>query len=346
MGAFRGERVGLVGPNGSGKSTIFRLIVKEEEPDGGQVIIDRGVTIGYFSQDVGEMAGRSVVEETMAGAGEVSEVGHELHALEQAMADPARMDELDALIERFRRGSGALRRARWLRAGGQGARDLGGPRFPSGGRGRRRGKAVGRLEDARGLGAHPADAPGRAPAGRANEPSRHRIHHLARAIFEGLRRRADHHVPRPRFSESLGDEDRGDRRRRADDLLRRLRLLREAARGGRGAAASPVRTAASHARQRAGFHRSLQGARQPRCPGAVARQEARQDREGRATQAAESRRLRFPQAAAFRGRRRTSRGGAQGVRLQGHLRRLRFPDPPRRALVRDGSQRRGQVDAA
>ncbi|MCA9595145.1 MAG: ABC-F family ATP-binding cassette domain-containing protein [Myxococcales bacterium] len=101
MGAFRGERVGLVGPNGSGKSTIFRLIVKEEEPDGGQVIIDRGVTIGYFSQDVGEMAGRSVVEETMAGAGEVSEVGHELHALEQAMADPTRADELEALIERF-----------------------------------------------------------------------------------------------------------------------------------------------------------------------------------------------------------------------------------------------------
>ena len=97
----RGEKVGLVGPNGSGKTTLLRLIVGEEQADGGQVILDRGVRIGYFSQDVGEMAGRSVLAETMAGAGEVSEVGLELHALEAAMADPDRADELEKLIERF-----------------------------------------------------------------------------------------------------------------------------------------------------------------------------------------------------------------------------------------------------
>jgi ATPase subunit of ABC transporter with duplicated ATPase domains len=101
MGVFRGEKVGLVGPNGSGKSTVFRMIVHDEAPDSGQVAVDRGVVIGYFSQDVGEMAGRSVLEETMAGAGEVSEAAHELHGLELAMADPARMDELEELIERF-----------------------------------------------------------------------------------------------------------------------------------------------------------------------------------------------------------------------------------------------------
>ncbi|HEY2734384.1 MAG TPA: ATP-binding cassette domain-containing protein, partial [Polyangiales bacterium] len=101
MSAFKGEKIGLVGPNGSGKSTIFRMLIKEEQPDGGQVSIDRNVTIGYFSQDVGEMAGRSVLEETMAGAGAVSEAAHEVHELELAMADPARIDELDALIERF-----------------------------------------------------------------------------------------------------------------------------------------------------------------------------------------------------------------------------------------------------
>jgi ATPase subunit of ABC transporter with duplicated ATPase domains len=97
----RGEKIGLVGPNGAGKSTIFRMIVREEQPDGGSIIVDRGVTIGHFGQDVGEMSGRTVLEETMAGAGEVSQVAHELHALEQAMADPERADELDALIERF-----------------------------------------------------------------------------------------------------------------------------------------------------------------------------------------------------------------------------------------------------
>jgi ATPase subunit of ABC transporter with duplicated ATPase domains len=65
------------------------------------VSIDRGVTIGYFSQDVGEMGGRTVVEETMAGAGEVADAAHELHGIEQAMADPDQADEMDAIIERY-----------------------------------------------------------------------------------------------------------------------------------------------------------------------------------------------------------------------------------------------------
>jgi ATPase subunit of ABC transporter with duplicated ATPase domains len=97
----RGEKVGLVGPNGAGKSTIFRLIMREESPDDGQVSVDRGVSIGYFSQDVGEMAGRPTVAEVMAGAGQVSEVGAELKQLEHALADPARAGELEALLERF-----------------------------------------------------------------------------------------------------------------------------------------------------------------------------------------------------------------------------------------------------
>jgi ATPase subunit of ABC transporter with duplicated ATPase domains len=97
----RGEKVGLVGPNGAGKSTLFRLLTREEQPDEGQVSVDRGVTVGHFSQDVGEMAGRSAVAETMDGAGPVSAVAAELHALEHALADPARAAELDELVERF-----------------------------------------------------------------------------------------------------------------------------------------------------------------------------------------------------------------------------------------------------
>ncbi len=96
-----GEKVGLVGPNGAGKSTLFRMVMREESPDEGQVSIDRGTTVGYFSQDVGEMKGKSVVEETMDGAGPVSTIAHELHELEHALADPARADELDKLVERF-----------------------------------------------------------------------------------------------------------------------------------------------------------------------------------------------------------------------------------------------------
>ena len=100
MAVHRGDRVGLVGPNGAGKSTIFRLITRQEEPDGGQVMLERDVVLGYFSQDVGEMAGRPVVAETMAGAGEVARLADELRTLEAAMADPETPD-LDPILERF-----------------------------------------------------------------------------------------------------------------------------------------------------------------------------------------------------------------------------------------------------
>jgi ATPase subunit of ABC transporter with duplicated ATPase domains len=97
----RGEKSGLVGPNGAGKTTLFRMITGEDQPDEGQVAVDRGVTIGYFSQDVGEMSGRSAVAEVMDGAGAVSAVAVELRELEAAMADPARSDDIDDIIIRY-----------------------------------------------------------------------------------------------------------------------------------------------------------------------------------------------------------------------------------------------------
>ncbi|MBJ7407710.1 MAG: ABC-F family ATP-binding cassette domain-containing protein, partial [Bradyrhizobium sp.] len=97
----KGEKIGLVGPNGAGKSTLFRMIAGEDLPDEGQVSTDRGITIGYFNQDVGEMSGRSAVAEVMNGAGPVSEVAAELRELEAAMADPDKADQMDEIIARY-----------------------------------------------------------------------------------------------------------------------------------------------------------------------------------------------------------------------------------------------------
>jgi ATPase subunit of ABC transporter with duplicated ATPase domains len=101
MSLQKGEKVGLVGPNGAGKTTLFRMMTGEEQPDDGQVSVDAGVTIGYFSQDVGEMSGRSAVSAVMDGAGPVSALAAEMAELEAAMADPDQMDKMDAIVARY-----------------------------------------------------------------------------------------------------------------------------------------------------------------------------------------------------------------------------------------------------
>ena len=101
MGLQKGEKVGLVGPNGAGKSTIFRMIAGQEQPDDGRVLVDSGKTIGYFSQDVGEMSGQSAVAAVMDGAGPVSALAAEMAALEAAMVDPDQADAMEALVTRY-----------------------------------------------------------------------------------------------------------------------------------------------------------------------------------------------------------------------------------------------------
>ncbi|HEX4371115.1 MAG TPA: ABC-F family ATP-binding cassette domain-containing protein [Rhizomicrobium sp.] len=101
MGIQKGEKVGLVGPNGAGKSTLFRMIAGQDRPDDGQVTIDPGMTIGYFSQDVGEMSGQSAVMAVMDGVGPASALAAEMAELEAAMIDPEQLDNMDALVERY-----------------------------------------------------------------------------------------------------------------------------------------------------------------------------------------------------------------------------------------------------
>ena len=96
-----GEKVGMVGPNGAGKTTLFRMVVREESPDEGEVSVPKKLTIGYFRQDVEEMKGRPVLDEAIAGSGRVGDLHHELEDLHQAMNDPARTGDMDATLARF-----------------------------------------------------------------------------------------------------------------------------------------------------------------------------------------------------------------------------------------------------
>jgi ABC transport system ATP-binding/permease protein len=47
---LKGERVGVVGPNGVGKTTLLRLVVGDEEPDRGEVVLGENTRIGYLDQ--------------------------------------------------------------------------------------------------------------------------------------------------------------------------------------------------------------------------------------------------------------------------------------------------------
>lgn len=95
------SRSGLVGPNGAGKTSIFRLIMGEEELDGGEITKAKKTTAGYFSQDVGEMSGRSALAEVMAASETVTRLGEEVRAMEARMGEPMDADAMEALLERY-----------------------------------------------------------------------------------------------------------------------------------------------------------------------------------------------------------------------------------------------------
>ena len=96
-----GEKIGLVGPNGAGKTTIFRLITGEEHADDGDVSVPKKLSIGYFKQEIDEMAGWPVLDEAIAGSGRLGDLHHELIGLEHALADPERADEAESILARF-----------------------------------------------------------------------------------------------------------------------------------------------------------------------------------------------------------------------------------------------------
>lgn len=99
-----GEKIGLVGPNGAGKTTIFRVITGEEGYEGLVSKSDRTV-IGYFSQNIEEMKGRSALEEVKSAAGRLPELTAKLKQIEKKLEDsatePMDDDEMTKILENY-----------------------------------------------------------------------------------------------------------------------------------------------------------------------------------------------------------------------------------------------------
>jgi len=95
-----GDKVGLVGPNGAGKTTVFRLLEGTETPDKGSVERPARLSIGVFRPDVGAWSGCTVLEQVVAGAGEVGTLARELAELEPRLSDCDAPD-FDEVLERY-----------------------------------------------------------------------------------------------------------------------------------------------------------------------------------------------------------------------------------------------------
>jgi len=63
-----GERVGLIGPNGAGKSTLLRMVAGADSPDRGELVLRRGLRVGYLEQVPRFVSGRTVRETVLEAA--------------------------------------------------------------------------------------------------------------------------------------------------------------------------------------------------------------------------------------------------------------------------------------
>ena len=50
LGVNKGDKIGVIGVNGTGKSTFLKIIAGIEEPDAGEIVSGRGVTVSYLAQ--------------------------------------------------------------------------------------------------------------------------------------------------------------------------------------------------------------------------------------------------------------------------------------------------------
>ena len=83
-----GEKVGLVGRNGAGKTTLFRLLLKQEEADRGQIIRASDLTIGHIGQHLDAEPGMSLFDYVETAFAEVLAIERKMRAMEHDLADP------------------------------------------------------------------------------------------------------------------------------------------------------------------------------------------------------------------------------------------------------------------
>jgi len=91
------DRLGLIGPNGSGKTTLFRMILGEESIDEGEILIAKGVKIGYLPQEVISFQGNTVLDEVLRSLTNITSLQDKMKILEEELSsleDPKEQERL------------------------------------------------------------------------------------------------------------------------------------------------------------------------------------------------------------------------------------------------------------
>jgi ATP-binding cassette ChvD family protein len=73
-----GGIVGIIGPNGAGKTTLFRMIVGQEQPDGGSLAVGSTVKLGYVDQSRAALDPNKTVWEEISEGNEQMQLGSRL----------------------------------------------------------------------------------------------------------------------------------------------------------------------------------------------------------------------------------------------------------------------------
>ena len=96
------EKVALVGINGAGKSTLLKIIMGEETPDSGQVILGKDKTIGYLAQQQEHSYQHTIYEEMLSVKQHIIELDQKIRETEAAMKH-AEGETLEALLNTYTR---------------------------------------------------------------------------------------------------------------------------------------------------------------------------------------------------------------------------------------------------
>ena len=105
------DRYALVGPNGAGKTTLLKIIMGQDAPDAGTITFAKGVNVGYLEQETQLASDVPVIDEVVASAHEIRELGERAEHLQQKIAEAGEtgevpqtlLNEYGQVLDRFER---------------------------------------------------------------------------------------------------------------------------------------------------------------------------------------------------------------------------------------------------